>query len=272
MTAISPARLVDVDDPRAAVLRRMRGDSTEVVVEGEQFVRRAVAAGHELELLVTTPGRRAAVGSLGAAARCWLEAEPELLAGVVGFTFHRGVLGVVKRPRGLALRGLAERERTPLARFTAVAAERVADPANLGAIVRNAAAFGADGCVCDEAGADPWSRKAIRASAGWVFSLPLVQSPDLRAAAADLRAGIPGLEVVAAVAQGEATPLSRFTWPAHVLLLLGNEGDGLSEAAVALAQHRVTIDMAAGIDSLNVAAASAVLLWARSHGREVADP
>jgi len=267
MTPCSPRSLVDVQDPRVAVLRHMRGSATEVVVEGEAFVRRAVAAGHALTLLVTAPGRRSAVASLGEHARCWLEAAPEVLAELVGFRFHRGVLGVVERPRGDAWPRLLEARS-----FTAVAAERLADPANLGAFVRNAAAFGAELCLCDAAGADPWHRKAVRASAGWVFSLPLSQVDDLCVAADGLRARVPGLAVVAAVAQGDAVPLSRFVWPRRVLLLVGNEGDGLSAAALGRADHRVTVDMAVGIDSLNVAAATAVLLWARRHGREVVDP
>jgi tRNA G18 (ribose-2'-O)-methylase SpoU len=108
--------------------------------------------------------------------------------------------------------------------------------------------------------ADPFYRKAIRVSLGAVFTLPIVRlarwPDDLQAFRAN------GIELVGAVLEPGATPLARFAPPARAALLLGAEGPGLSPAARALCDHRVTIPMSPGADSLNVATAAAIFLYA----------
>lgn len=262
----APEPLLTLDDPRVAPLRDLpRASAAEfVVVEGEAFVRRAVEAGCALVTLVSVPTRREPCTDLGQRAESWLEIEPARVEALVGFRFHRGVLGVVRRPQCTGTWPLkpawkAQRQ------FTAVVAERLSDPSNLGALLRNAAALGADVVLCDAAGADPFSRRAIRASAGWVFALEPVVTPELAPAVVALKDMLPGAEIIAAVADPLACPLSAHRFAERTIILLGNEGDGLSPGLVALADRCLTIEMREAIDSLNVAAATAVLLWARHH-------
>jgi tRNA G18 (ribose-2'-O)-methylase SpoU len=137
-----------------------------------------------------------------------------------------------------------------------VALEDLVDVDNVGAIARNAAALGADALLLSPRCADPFYRKAIRVSMGSVFSLPVVRArrwPD------DLLALRPralvGAVLSEAVPAAQLPPLPRF------VLVLGAEGPGLSPETIRLCDHRATIPMAPGADSLNVATAGAVLLY-----------
>nr|WP_255216050.1 RNA methyltransferase [Pseudenhygromyxa sp. WMMC2535] len=145
-----------------------------------------------------------------------------------------------------------------------IAASGLADPRNLGALIRNAAAFDADGVIVDAAGADPFSRLAIRASVGNVFRVPLWVSDALPATLAQLRREL-GMSLVAATPSGEHL-LGEYAAPARLLLLVGNEGAGLPADTLATADARVSIPMVESADSINVAAASAVLLFGLRRG------
>ena len=277
------ALVSDVRDPRlapfrdlAAAVRRRRaalagrvpragGPDDLVVVEGELPVGRLLAAGWEVRTVLLTPAHAATLESLLAATAARgaqvLLAEHALLEELTGLRHDRGCFATCPRPRwapapprelvaALAARG----------RSTIVVAERVTDPTNLGALIRNARAFGSDLLLCDERAADPLDPRAVRTSAGQVFALPICVPKDLVAAAVALRDELHGALVAATT--GDATPVERYRRPAHVLLALGSEGEGLSPALLAAADARVTVPLAGGVDSLNVAAATAVLLHA----------
>ena len=141
-----------------------------------------------------------------------------------------------------------------------VVLENLTDVDNLGALARHAAAFGADALVLSPRCADPFYRKAIRVSLGAVFGLPIVRAESWPGDLEVLRRD--GVAVVGAVVEAGATPLARFTPPARFALLLGAEGPGLSAAARACCDHLVTIPMSPGADSLNVATAGAIFLYA----------
>ena len=149
---------------------------------------------------------------------------------------------------------------------TVVVLEDLVDVDNLGAMVRNAAAFGADALLLSPRAADPFYRKAIRVSMGSVFTLPIVRAerwPD------DL-AGAPaaqGLTLVAAVLDEAAVPLGRFTWPPRAALLLGSEGPGPHRRRQrCLRSPGDDPDGRERADSLNVATAGALFLYDRSRG------
>lgn len=230
------------------------------IVEGAVAVARLLASAHEIESIVCTPSQRAR-----------LELRPGLpvielsrteLAELAGFDFHRGVLACAKRPQ--PLREVDERELVRLRErehVTIIAAEALADPRNLGALVRNAAAFSADLVIADAAGADLYSRLAIRASVGNVFRMPSLVSAELPTTIVSLARAL-GAQVIAATPDSAATPLPSFAWPAKVILLVGNEGAGLSAQLLELADARVRIPVDPAADSLNVSAATAVLLYA----------
>ncbi len=145
-----------------------------------------------------------------------------------------------------------------------VVAAGIGDPSNLGAIVRCARALGAALVVVDGRSTDPFSPRAVRGSMGHVFAQPLVVATDVADAVRRLRAA--GRRVLAATLADGAVALPDLAPPPHAVLLLGNEGDGLPPALLALADQAVRIPMADGVDSLNVAAAAAVLLYALCPG------
>jgi len=119
------------------------------------------------------------------------------------------------------------------------------------------------GGICDGVCAPrprPGCSRSIRVSLGAVFTLPIVRLARWPEDLHDLRAD--GIELVAAVLEPGATPLARFEPPNRAALLFGAEGPGLSPAARALCDHRVTIPMSRGADSLNVATAAAIFLYA----------
>jgi len=133
--------------------------------------------------------------------------------------------------------------------------EGIQDPANIGAIVRSAAAFGIGRVVLDRACADAWSPRALRAGAGGHFALAIAETSDLAAEIEAFKGTVACTVPRGGMALAEA-PLDRgAAW------IFGGEGSGLSDEIIRRADLRVTIPMAAGTESLNVAAAAAICLY-----------
>lgn len=185
-------------------------------------------------------------------------ASAETIRVIVGFKFHRGCLALGVRGESVAPEALMQ----PVGPRTLLALEGVADPDNVGAVFRNAAAFGAAGVLLSSHCADPLYRKAIRVSMGATLSLPFAQVPDWAATLAALRHA--GYRLVALCPGAEAEDIvevaARAPRRPRLALLLGAEGAGLSDATRAAADVEVRIPMAAGVDSLNVAAACGIAL------------
>lgn len=139
-----------------------------------------------------------------------------------------------------------------------LAAAGLQDPGNAGAIIRSAAAAGATGVVLDELSADPWGWKALRASMGSAFHVPVVRSRALAGLIDEWRRS--GIQIAASVPRdGVSMYHVDFTIPTAILL--GSEGAGLPDDLAAFANTRVTIPMHGAIESLNAAVAAAVLLY-----------
>lgn len=248
----------DVDDPRLAPLRDLRsggrGPDALLVIEGGLAVARALAGPLAVRAVVGTVSQLGRLDAAMLPTEVW-QVSASLLREVVGFDFHRGVIALAQRPPPEppwldALLGKPQ--------WTAVVLERLADPANVGAVIRTAAALGVEVVVCDPAGADPFGRRALRASMGHA----LVRTPwvaDLAATVGRLAAC--GAQVLAATTADDAVALPDVVRAPRTVILLGNEGAGLSDALLAASSARVTIPIAAGSDSLNVAAAAAIMLY-----------
>ena len=142
-------------------------------------------------------------------------------------------------------------------RLIAVAVE-IGEPGNAGTLIRIADAMGAAAVILGGHSVDPYNGKCLRASAGSIFSLPVVAAPDAHAAVTALRAA--GLQVLAATVDGE-TPLDEAGLETPTAWLFGSESHGLSAEVAAHADHRVRIPMSGGAESLNVAAAAAICLY-----------
>jgi tRNA G18 (ribose-2'-O)-methylase SpoU len=255
----------DPEDPRLADYReirdaeRRRRDGT-FIAEGRQVVRRLLAARrYRVRSALVTPPALSALGEVLASAGipAYLIRQ-DIVEAVVGIEFHHGCLAAGERgaePAADAV--LAEARGRPL-----VVLEGLGDASNVGALFRNALAFGVGAVFLSPGTADPLYRKAIRVSSGATVAMPFARLVDwprdlerLRAAGYTVVALTPRAEAVDLGDLGDGRPL-----PARVALLLGTEGRGLSAEALAAADLQVRIPMAPEMDSLNVAAAGAVAL------------
>ncbi|HTW20557.1 MAG TPA: RNA methyltransferase [Mycobacteriales bacterium] len=255
----------DVGDPRledyrsltdVALRRRSEPAGGLFIAEGALVIERALAAGYRLRSALMTPqwlDRTAAVLA-GSDAPVYLGSD-DLLYSVTGFHVHRGALASVHRRPVLDFDRVADRVRR------LVVVEDIVSHTNLGAIFRAAAALGMDGVVLSPRSADPLYRRSVRVSMGAVFAVPYARAPEWPGAIERLRGR--GFRVLALTPAADAVGLDRLAVhrDERIAVLLGTEGEGLSAPATALADERVRIPMAAGIDSLNVAAAAAVAFW-----------
>ncbi len=251
---VSDPRLDDYRDLTAADRRPDRpGGRGLVIAEGVVVVRRLLESRFPVRSLLGVPRRLDELGpELGAVDVPAYATDASTMAAVIGFHLNRGVLAVADRP------GPADHiELLDGARLVAVP-EGVNDHENLGALFRNAAAFGVDGVLLGPRCGDPLYRRSVRVSMGHVLRVPFAELPGPWPQSLDaLRTA--GLQVVALTPAADAGPLSRSGLAGgRVALLLGAEGPGLSDEALAAADLRVRIPMAPGVDSLNVATAAAV--------------
>jgi tRNA G18 (ribose-2'-O)-methylase SpoU len=187
-------------------------------------------------------------------------APQRVMDAITGFHIHRGVLAHGLRPPEPGAAALLDGLR---ARALVLVLCGIANHDNMGGLFRNAAAFGADGVLIDAACCDPLYRKAIRVSVGATLKVPFARlAPGEDALETLAGAGFTALALTPA--GGE--PIERLARPSRAALLFGAEGPGLPPALLRRARQ-VSIPMAAGWDSLNVAAASAVALHELTRGR-----
>ena len=171
---------------------------------------------------------------------------------------HQGVLLLAERLEGQAVDFIASGDRTA----TWLAACGVQDPGNMGALVRVADAAGATGFIAAR-GADPWGPKAVRASAGSIFRIPIMTAASwsvLTRQIAEMKKQ--GAVMAGAVASGGADYASGFPG-CPVVLFMGSEGAGLPQQIEKIIEHSVTIPLQPGVESINVASAAAVLMFER---------
>jgi len=180
----------------------------------------------------------------------------DVLKGLTGFDLHRGALASMHRP---VLRSVAD---VVAGARRIVVLEDIVDHTNVGAIFRAVAGLGADAVLVTPRCADPLYRRSVRVSMGTVLQVPWTRLPEWPLGAEELRAE--GFHIAALALTPAALSLDEFAAnaPSRIALVLGAEGDGLSRIALALADSVVTIPMQHGVDSLNVASASAVALYA----------
>lgn len=258
----------DLDDPRIAVYRSLKGRELEregvFIAEGEKVVRLMVAGGYDpVSCLISddaVPATRALLCAIRKRGGAVYTAPGALIERIIGFRFHRGIMAAGRCPVKRTVAGLGRmRARAPLF----VALNAVNDPQNVGLIVRNAAAFGASALIVDGATHDPFYRKAVRVSMGTVFALPVCYEEDLPAALGLLRERY-GARIIAATPGRGAVDLARAGLAGPACFVFGNEDAGLSRGVLRAADARVRIPIAPGVDSLNVASAAAVCLYEAS--------
>lgn len=264
--------ITDLSDPRLDVFARLTEAQLRnrlepakgvFIAESPKVIALALDAGYEpLSLLmerkqIEGPARELLV-------RCpqvpVYTADREALASLTGYALTRGVLCAMRRP--------------PLPTVEAVCAgarrvavlEGIVDTTNVGAIFRSAAALHVDGVLLSPTCCDPFNRRAVRVSMGTVFQVPWTylgrEAADWPQAGLDQLHTL-GFHTVAMALSDQARPIddpALLAWE-KLAIVLGTEGDGLAPATIAHCDDTACIPMSHGVDSLNVAAASAVAFW-----------
>ena len=258
--------LDSADDPRVSDytrltdvhLRKLREPAEGMyIAESSRVLRRALAAGHRprsfflaekwredlADVFAQYPDVPAYIGSAA------------LLEDITGFHLHRGAMAAMQRPAPVPLPELLAG-----ARRVAVL-EDIVDHTNVGAIFRSATALGVDAVLVSPRCGDPLYRRSVRVSMGTVFQVPWARLEDWAADLQLLRAH--GFTLAALELTDDAVDLDELAArePGKLALVLGTEGAGMSAGTLAAVDLAVKIPMRAGVDSLNVAAASAVAFW-----------
>ena len=184
-------------------------------------------------------------------------ADREILAGLTGFALTRGVLCAMRRPQPRTMEEVCRG-----ARRLAIL-EGIVDATNVGAIFRSAAALGVDGVLLTSTCCDPLRRRAARVSMGTVFQIPWARIPLSWPEQGLARLQEAGFRTAALALNERSISIEdpRLAAEARLALVLGTEGDGLKDATIGASDYSVIIPMRKGVDSLNVAAASAVAFW-----------
>ncbi len=230
------------------------------VAEGEKVVRRLLESTLDVSTILLTPE--------------WLEryrphlegrsedlhayvAPKNLLESIVGFHLHQGIMAVARIPNPIDLPRAIRQSKRP-ALFVAV--EGLTNAENLGVLVRNCAAFGVDALLVGETSSSPYLRRAVRNSMGTVFTLPVVRLSSLVDAINEMKA-MHHIHVVAAHPHAEQKTLHAISLRDDCCIVFGSEGEGIDPAVLAVCDQSAAIPMKNGVDSLNVASASAVFLF-----------
>jgi tRNA G18 (ribose-2'-O)-methylase SpoU len=230
------------------------------LAESDKVIRRALDAGHRPRSLVLTdrwvePLAPLVERVLAAGAPVYA-GPPALLESITGFNVHRGAIASMHRPP------LPAPEVVLAGARRVVVLEDVVDHTNVGAAFRSVAGLGTDAVLVTPRCADPLYRRAVRVSMGTVFQVPWTRIDPWPQSITRLRAT--GFTVAALALRPDAVPLDVLAAdpPARLALVVGTEGDGLAPRTVAAADLVVRIPMTGAVDSLNVAAATAVAAWA----------
>lgn len=263
---LNDAALADYTSLTDVALRRVREPEEGLyLAESPKVIERALRAGHtprsvllleewieKIEPLLTEhPDVPVYVGT------------SEQLEQLTGFHMHRGALASMHRPAPIDPAELLARSRR------VVVLEDLADHTNVGAIFRSIAALGADAVLLTPGCADPLYRRAVRVSMGAVLQVPWARLPAWPVAGPMIRDA--GYDLAAFALHDDAEDLAHFSreLPDRLALMFGTEGTGLSHRALASSTRRVLIPMEHGVDSLNVATAAAIALWAVRTGDQL---
>ncbi|MFD2839456.1 TrmH family RNA methyltransferase [Populibacterium corticicola] len=265
ITDLSDDRLTDYTNLTDVKLRsKSEPEKGLYIAESAIVLRRAIAAGHTPRSLLVSHKWVESLSDV-------IEQFPDvpvfagtdaLLEELTGFNVHRGSLASMHRPPLPDARELLASLRDGQGARRVAIFDGVVDHTNIGAAFRGAAGLGVDAVLITPTSADPLYRRAVRVSMGTVFQVPWTRIGNLPEALGPLHDA--GYVSGALALSDNAITLDDFVAEEHekMAVIFGNEGHGLSERAIKAAQRVVKIPMAGGVDSLNVAAASAVVFYA----------
>jgi TrmH family RNA methyltransferase len=260
-----------VRELRAAFARSPRDVSEVIGIEGEHLLAEALRSRLRLRTVFVRvdPDRRDA--SLRIVERLALppsvpivSLNPAVFASAVDTESPQGIAALIEPPRFSMAEALASPTgAAPLVLVTA----GLQDPGNFGSLIRSAEAFAASGVLALPGTVDVWNGKALRASAGSAFRVPVIQEKSAATFAALAERKIPILAAVAATSDPDAVPCSAYDFTQAAAILIGNEGSGLSQDLLDRADTRIAIPMPGPVESLNAAVAASILLYEAARQR-----
>jgi tRNA G18 (ribose-2'-O)-methylase SpoU len=189
-------------------------------------------------------------------------AEKKLLETLTGFSMYQGLLAVGKVP---PLPSLADVLRTRSRPYLLAAVDALSSAENVGALVRNCAAFNVSGLLVGETSSSPFLRRAVRSSMGAVFEMPIVETPNLAHSLTELRGH--GVRCIAAHPHAQRQGLSQAPFAQDCCIVFGSEGAGISPPVLAACDDSAAIPMPPNVDSLNVGSAAAAFLYEANRQR-----
>lgn len=249
MKAIQSVKNPVVQSARALDSAKERKRQNAFLLDGEHMVGEALrACPSRVRTLFVEEGRDYA--ALLALAQCDVYTVPaHVLAAISQVKTSQGIAAVCSLPENATLDGLGHR---------LVLLENVQDPGNVGTVLRTLDAAGFTGCILTPGCADPFGPKALRATMGSVFRVPICQAADAAQAVQALN-GL-GYATIAAALDGQPF-YGRGPLPDRLCVLIGNEGAGLRPDTLALCSHRYRLPMRGGAESLNAAVAAAIFMY-----------
>ena len=269
-------RLTDYTRLKDVKLRsRIEPERGLYMAESATVIERAIAAGHRPRSFLVSarwlptlrPLIAAATGSVEGGEVPVFVAPEEVLERMTGFHLHRGALAAMQRPQLPSVVQLLTSAQPPQPTRCVVILENLVDHTNVGAAFRSAAALGIDAVLVTPSCADPLYRRSVRVSMGTVFQVPWTRLDSWPGDIALLRDA--GFTVASLALCEDSMSLDDFASlpalrgpDARLAIVMGTEGDGLGKRTIAASDYTVKIPMDHGVDSLNVAAASAVVFWA----------
>lgn len=272
---MKPELIEDLEDPRLDPYLRLTNHQLRCELEPERAllicesqiaIEVALKEGvRQLSLLAD----ESQVGSISSLLAAWPDDVPVLLLPhnmsekVTGYRLNRGILAAMKRPQLPSAEGLLERLCAEKERVRLAVLEGLVDVSNVGALFRSAAALDVDGVIVAPDCADPWNRRSVRVSMGTIFQVPWAKAEGRWPGDFFGLLERKSFTSVALALTDDAVPLSdpALKEPLHEALFFGSEGYGLSEAVLSRCDRHAIIPMSHGVDSLNVAASSAVTFW-----------
>lgn len=249
---MTPIPVDDPGDPRLAdYVGVTDGDllrsRNAFVAEGILVIRRLLESPYRVRSILLADNRVDALADVLDAVDAPVYVVPRAVMNeVAGFDIHRGALAAADRPP------LPSADDVLASARTVAVLEGINDHENMGALFRNAAAFGIDAVLLSPGCCDPLYRRSVRVSLGHVLHVPFTTLDGLD------RLHAHGFATVALTPSPDAEPITDLVRPPRTAVLLGAEGPGLRPDTLATADHRVRIPMADGVDSLNVATAAAI--------------
>jgi RNA methyltransferase, TrmH family len=251
-----------VKELRAEFARASRTEHGHIAIEGEHLLLEAIATGLNISCLFIREGKEPLLDRLQLPESAEILTLPaDIFSSAVTTESPQGVAALVTPP----VFTLDQIFTAPVNPLILIAAG-IQDPGNLGTLIRSAEAFGATGFITLPGTVSPWNQKALRASAGSVFRLPVVAAGEAEVfPALESR----GIDTLAAVAT-DGDPLTHHDFTRPAALILGNEGSGISLEILRRATARVTIPTPGPVESLNAAIAGSILLFEASRQRATA--